>query len=99
MPINPLTLLAAATYADKVRVVVDSAAESLLADWRDKGPGKTDDQILRNKLAGLGFKFSRQKDRWVLPDHPDVRAPRTLRDLSVLAAKLILEESLKKEEG
>lgn len=95
--VNPLDLLNAITYTQKVEAIIRSGADMLLISWRDAAPGKTDDEILRSKLIECGWKYSRQKGRWHHPDAEDYSAPLTLKALAESMSQHVMREALRKE--
>lgn len=97
-----LDVLHLATIGDRVQKAISSATQTLLTDWWGKAPGKSDDDILRDKLVECGWKYSRKDGTWY---HPKMRelgqsypAPRDLRSLAEIAAKAVLS-NIQNEQG
>lgn len=93
---NALDVLHLATIGGRIQTALRNATQTLLTDWREKAPGKTDDEILRDKLVECGWKYSRQKGgRWYHPKIEELGqsypAPRDLRSLAEIAAKAVLQ--------
>lgn len=95
---NPFALLQAVSLSQKIDAIVESAHHALLTQWRRDAPGKTDEEVLRAKLADSGWKYSRQKGRWHHPESKEAPAPRSLNDLARLIARATLQNALKKQE-
>jgi len=89
---NAFDILHLATIGDRVQKAIRNATQTLLTDWREKAPGKTDDEILRDKLVECGWKYSRQKGRWIHPKVQSFQAPRDLRSLAEMTAEAILHK-------
>jgi len=93
---NAFDLLNAATYADKVTSIIKSATRKILSSWREKDPSKNDDEILRSKLVECGWKYSRQRGRWIHPKVEEFRAPKTLNQLAEMMARSVLGGTIRK---
>ena len=95
---NAFDILHLATVGDRVQKAVKSATQTLLTDWREKAPGKSDDDILRDKLVECGWKYSRQKGCWMHSKVESLQAPRDLRSLAEMIATTLLHEVQNEEQ-
>lgn len=93
---NALDVMNLAMIGGRIQKALHNATQTLLTDWREKAPGKKDDDILRDKLVECGWKYSRQKGCWYHPKIEELGqsypAPRDLRSLAEIAAKAVLQD-------
>ena len=92
--INALDVLRAATLSQHVDTVIANATATILTKWRTES-GKTDPEVLREKLIECGWKYSRQQGRWHHPKAEGVHAPRDLSSLAKLLATAATNDALK----
>ena len=95
--INALDVLTVINHADRIQSAIRDCTQTVLTSWRPSALGKSDDDILRDKLVECGWKYSRQKGgRWVRPKVESFPVPATLHQLAQLIATTVVKDALAK---
>lgn len=90
--ISPIDLFATGLANEAMFRATKDASVKLLSTWRESHKGRSDEEILREILVKCGWKYDRRAGRWHHPNVPDAQAPRTLPDLAVKIATVIVRD-------